>query len=61
MIMNSLKNTNGWISFVLKYILVGMESVNILLKWADNCAFADFDSFYLNGDCAPYGRLNYVF
>lgn len=44
--------------------LLGLDASDcntVMFKWADNCAFADFDSFYLNGDCAPYGRLNYVF
>ncbi len=34
---------------------------DIEFKWADNYTDKDFWSFYVNGDCAPYGRLNYVY
>ena len=38
------------------------EAVNLEFKWADNYQGEDdIWSFYKNGDCAPYGRLNYVY
>lgn len=41
------------------------ELVDIRFKWADNYQLendqGDIFSFYLHGDCAPYGRLNYIF
>ena len=30
-------------------------------KWADNIASDDIMDFYVNGDAAPRGRLNYLF
>ena len=30
-------------------------------KAADNYIDGDVTSFYTHGDCAPYGRLNYIF
>jgi hypothetical protein len=40
---------------------IGSE-INIEFKWSDNYqGEGDFWSFYLDGDTAPYGRLNYVF
>lgn len=35
--------------------------VQIKFKCADNYKDDDFYSFYTDGDCAPYGRLNYVY
>lgn len=36
--------------------------IQVEFKWADNYQGEDdIFSFYLNGDCAPYGRLNYTF
>ena len=45
--------------------LIGLENVqelNLEFKWADNYQGEDdIFSFYLNGDAAPYGRLNYTY
>ena len=44
--------------------LLGLENgpVHLQFKWADNCpAEGKMDSFYIDGDVAPIGRLNYVF
>ena len=45
--------------------LIGLKNVNSLnveFKWADNYQGEDdLYSFYLNGDAAPYGRLNYTY
>ncbi|MBR4768065.1 MAG: hypothetical protein IK088_03715 [Lachnospiraceae bacterium] len=44
--------------------LLGLDGgpVSIQFKWADNYQGEDdIFSFYLNGDAAPYGRLNYVY
>ena len=37
------------------------ESENLTFKWADNYNENDIYSFYTQGDCAPYGRLCYVY
>ena len=38
------------------------EPINLQFKWADNCPTEGrIDSFYIDGDAAPIGRLNYVF
>lgn len=38
------------------------QAVSVQFKWADNYQGEDdIFSFYLHGDCAPYGRLNYVY
>ena len=29
-------------------------------KWIDNVDMADIMEFYRDGDCAPFGRFNYV-
>ena len=29
-------------------------------KWIDNIDMADAMEFYRDGDCAPFGRFNYV-
>lgn len=42
--------------------LLGGQESTIEFKWADNYQGEDdIFSFYLNGDVAPYGRLNYVY
>lgn len=45
--------------------LIGLENVqelNLEFKWADNYQGEDdIFSFYVNGDAAPYGRLNYTY
>ena len=43
--------------------LLGLENFfEFQFKWADGIA-GDWtiEDFYLNGDTAPYGRLNYVY
>lgn len=41
------------------------DLIDLRFKWSDNYQLkdgqGDIFSFYLNGDCAPYGRLNYIF
>ncbi len=42
----------------------GKGLIDLRFKWADNYQpgeSGDVFSFYLNGDCAPYGRQNYIF
>ena len=45
--------------------LLGLDDgneLNVEFKWADNYQGEDdLYSFYLNGDAAPYGRLNYTY
>lgn len=36
-------------------------TLDIQFKWIDGCDPLDVFTFYTNGDCAPYGRLNFVF
>ena len=42
---------------------LGIEdgAFSIEFKWSDNMQKADVMDFYLNGDCAPRGRLNYLY
>ena len=45
-------------------ILIGLDKspFEIHFKWADGIAGDwSIEDFYLNGDTAPYGRLNYVY
>ena len=39
---------------------VNDDILNLQFKWTDNCD-EDIWSFYQNGDCAPLGRMNYVY
>ena len=58
----SMKNNE--LQFAIPLSTLGMESedVSIQFKFADNYQGEDdIYSFYLNGDAAPYGRLNYVY
>ena len=46
----------------LSVLGISGEGVSLQFKWADNYQGEDdIFSFYLNGDCAPYGRMNYVY
>lgn len=46
----------------LPRFVMGSDSlVDIRFKFADNYTPGDVISFYTSGDCAPYGRFNYVF
>ena len=46
----------------LSMLGISGSNVSIQFKWADNYQGQDdIFSFYLNGDCAPYGRMNYVY
>ena len=50
------------LQYLIPLPLLGLQNgtVSLEFKWADNYQGEDnFDSFYLNGDCAPYGRQNY--
>lgn len=52
------------LQFAVPLELLGLngEHVSIQFKFADNYQGEDdLYSFYLNGDAAPYGRLNYVY
>jgi hypothetical protein len=44
--------------YVLPKDLVGDGSFEF--KWSDNITFDDIMNFYKHGDCAPFGRFNYV-
>ena len=37
------------------------ESFSLEFKWSDNMQEPDVMDFYQNGDCAPRGRMNYVY
>ncbi len=42
--------------------LEGIKKFNILFKWADSRSEIErMEHFYTKGDCAPIGRLNFVF
>lgn len=52
------------LQFAIPLSVLGLDSsdVSIQFKFADNYqGDDDIFSFYLNGDAAPYGRLNYVY
>lgn len=52
------------LQFAIPLSVLGLDSkdVSIQFKFADNYQGEDdIFSFYLNGDAAPYGRLNYVY
>ena len=52
------------LQFAIDLSLLGLsaENISIQFKFADNYQGEDdIYSFYLNGDAAPYGRLNYVY
>ena len=55
---------NNELQFAVPLSTLGLSSaeVSIQFKFADNYQGEDdIYSFYLNGDAAPYGRLNYVY
>ena len=41
--------------------LCGEGKPEFEFKWIDNIALNDVMNFYKDGDCAPFGRFNYVF
>ena len=43
--------------------LIGVEGEDFELefKWSDNMQSRDVMDFYVNGDSAPMGRLNYIY
>lgn len=45
----------------LSLLGLSSEELSFQFKWADNYQEEDVYSFYLHGDAAPYGRLNYVY
>lgn len=49
-----LKIQKGWIG-------IAEDSFSFEFKWADNMQENDVMDFYVNGDSAPRGRLNYVY
>lgn len=58
------KLENNQLQMAISLDLLGLAGDNISLqfKWADNYQGEDdIFSFYLNGDSAPYGRMNYVY
>lgn len=60
----SYRMVNNELQFALPLYVLGLsaENLSIQFKFADNYQGEDdVYSFYLNGDCAPYGRLNYVY
>ena len=37
------------------------EEFSVEFKWSDSMQDEDLMDFYVNGDCAPFGRLNYTY
>lgn len=37
------------------------NDIALEFKWSDNIAFTDIMNFYKDGDCAPFGRFNYIY
>ena len=55
---------NNELQFAVPLDILGIsaEDISIEFKFADNYQGEDNpDSFYLGGDCAPYGRMNYIY
>ncbi len=44
-----------------KVLGIDSESFCIEFKWSDNMQNEDIMDFYVSGDCAPMGRLNYTY
>ncbi len=58
----SMKDNELQFAVPLSVLKLDSEDVSIQFKFADNYQGEDdIFSFYLNGDAAPYGRLNYVY
>ena len=50
------------IAIPLQMLGISGEAVSVQFKWADNYQGEDdIFAFYLTGDAAPYGRMNYVY
>lgn len=42
--------------------LIGQEKkISLEFKWSDHIEFTDVMNFYRDGDCAPFGRFNYIY
>ena len=54
---------NNKINVKIPKMLLGIssEDFSIEFKWSDNMQDRDVMDFYVNGDCAPMGRLNYTY
>ena len=40
----------------------GYKEINFQFKWADSTTtYDEMEDFYIDGDCAPLGRLNYIY
>ncbi|MBQ9781413.1 MAG: hypothetical protein IJW00_10795 [Clostridia bacterium] len=40
----------------------GYKEINFQFKWADSkTSYDEMEDFYIDGDCAPLGRLNYIY
>ncbi len=56
----ALKGNNLQIKIPREMLGLG-EKLDFEFKWSDNMQSADVMDFYLNGDCAPIGRFNYLY
>ncbi len=61
--VNAVQNKNKLMySFPLNYIFNDTENLNFEFKWSDNMQDEnDPLDWYINGDAAPDGRLNYIY
>ncbi len=56
-----------WREGTMQYIAVPRkaigqeEKISLEFKWIDNIALTDVMNFYKDGDCAPFGRFNYIY
>jgi hypothetical protein len=48
-------------SFPLSWLSTGTGVLNFEFKWSDNMQQEEPMDWYLNGDVAPEGRLNYIY
>ena len=57
-----LENNQLQMAISLDLLGLAVDNISLQFKWADNYQGEDdIFSFYLNGDSAPYGRMNYVY
>lgn len=57
----ALKGSELQLAVPLTLLGLCPDDVHLEFKWADNYQKEDISSFYLYGDAAPYGRLNFVY
>ena len=57
------KNNQMMITVPMEMLgIEGYKEINLQFKWADSTTtYDEMEDFYIDGDCAPLGRLNYIY